>query len=425
MKRCFVDQVGGRHWRALGAVLCVLAILLSGCGLGAPDQEPVTITFVYPEVDTAYYEPLAQQFNESHPYITVELEPRSWDMLQHVRTEEADVIAADAFVLYPLREQGDLLSLEPFVEQDPALDVADFYPGTLEVLSSEGEAWAIPAGVDVQVMYYSRELFDQNAIPYPQVGWTWDDFLNSALAVNDPDAGVYGYASPPGHFDALLFVYQHGGRIADDLQDPTRPTFDDPLTIEALDWYARLFHEYDVAPTDQEARKAFGSSRYAVYDGLRHGRVGTWMGDLSERGGLTWSVEWLVDWGMVSLPSESQSITNAAVEGYAISAETGHLDASWEWILFLSQQVTYRLMPPRRSLAESAAYEQQVGQAVATVATASMEHAVLLPPAVWVRFGGAMDIFGQAVDRIISDESTPQEAMHWVQQVAEAGMTGQ
>jgi multiple sugar transport system substrate-binding protein len=425
VKPCFRGWLGSGRWRVWSAGLCLLVVLLSGCGLGVPTQEPVTITFVYPDVDNAYYEPLAQQFNESHPYITVELEPRPWDVLDQLGTEDVDVITADAFVLYALRQQGDILSLEPFVEQDAFLDVADFYPGTLEALSSEGEVWAIPAGVDVQVMYYSQDLFDQNAVPYPQVGWTWDDFLNSALAVNDPEAGLYGYVSPPGHFDAVLFIYQHGGRIVDDLRDPTRPTFDDPLTIEALDWYARLFHEYDVAPTDQEARQAFGSGRYAVYDGLRHGRVGMWMGDLSERGGLTWSVEWFVEWGMAPLPSESQSITNAAVEGYAISAETGHLDASWEWILFLSQQVTYRLMPPRCSLAESSAYEQQVGQAVAAVATASMEHAVLLPPAVWTRFGGAMDTFGQAVDRIISEESTPQEAMLWVQQQTEASMTGQ
>ena len=41
------------------------------------------------------------------------------------------------------------------------------------------------------------------------------------------------------------------------------------------------------------------------------------------------------------------------VEGYAISSQTEHHDACWEWIAWLSEQVPYRQMPARRSLAAS------------------------------------------------------------------------
>ena len=195
--------------------------------------------------------------------------------------------------------------------------------------------------------------------------------------------------------------------------------FDDPLTVEALEWYAGLYHEYEVAPTPQEARSAFGGGQYAFFDGLRHGRVGMWMGGFSERGGLTWPVEWFVNWGMAPLPRDAQSITQAQIEGYAIYSQTGHPDACWQWIVFLSRQTPERLMPARKSLAESSAYGKLVGEDVAAVARASMESAVLINLGAFVEFEGAMDVFAEAVGDVIDGEATPQEALSEAQRRAE------
>jgi multiple sugar transport system substrate-binding protein len=405
------------------AGVCLAIAPLSGCGGVTPTAEPVTIAFAHPDVDTDYYEPLVRAFNESTPHITVEPQPRPADQVGNLDVDDTDVFAVGVFTLIGLQQQGEVLSLDPFIEQDASLDLADFYPGMVGIVSSEGKTWAVPAGVDIRVMYYSQDLFDQHGVPYPETEWTWDDFLSRALDVADPDAGIYGYTTTPGYADAALFVLQHGGQVVDDMQNPTRTTFDDPSTIAALEWFARLFHEYDVAPTLREARKAFGGGgQYAFYDGLRHGQVGMWMGMLSERGGRTWPVEWFVNWGMAPLPHDEQSAADAWVEGYAISSQTEHPDACWQWILFLSEQMPDRLMPPRRSLAESTAYEQQVGQEVAATARASLEGALLVSPWTWSALGQAMDIFERAVDRIINGDISAREAMDWAQREAESRM---
>lgn len=62
-------------------------------------------------------------------------------------------------------------------------------------------------------MYYNKDLFDQRHVPYPQNGWTWDDFLAAAQAVSDPESGIYGYAYHPLGVDWVLFAYQHRGRL--------------------------------------------------------------------------------------------------------------------------------------------------------------------------------------------------------------------
>ncbi|MBN1994856.1 MAG: sugar ABC transporter substrate-binding protein [Anaerolineae bacterium] len=412
-------------------VWLLFSAFISGCGLmAAPTAEidPVTITFVYPAVDEGYYEPLVQQFNQSYPHLTVELKRVPFDRLDDLAPDEADIFLVYDYLVYQMKQEGDILDLSPFIEQDDVFDQADFYPGTVEMLSSEGKQWSIPAGVDVGVMYYNRDLFDQAGIPYPGLNWTWDDFLNSAVAVSNPEAGIYGYITTgstmdPSYFDAIFFVYQHGGKIVDDLQSPTRPTLNDPLTIEALEWYTKLYTEYDAAPTPLEARKAFrGNPQYALYEGLRNGKAGMWIGVLSDRGGLTWPIEWFVNWGMAPLPRDAQAITQVSVEGYVISSQTENIEASWQWISFLSGQMPGRLMPPRRSLAASAAYEQQMGKEIAAVTRASMESAVVVSPEVGEELNDIIDIFGQAVDDMVNERFSPIDALNWAQQEAELKM---
>jgi multiple sugar transport system substrate-binding protein len=424
-----IAQVGGRAMfrgrvppsvRRLVTVCLVVLLggLAVGCAQVAPTREPVTISFVFPEVDAERYEALLLAFNESHPQITVELRPREWEELYNLEAERSDVSWVSQDLVAQFAAQNRILDLSSLVEQDEAFQLAAFYPGTVDALSQEGQIWAIPSGVDVVVMYYNRDLFDQYKVPYPEIGWTWDDLLERAVLIRDPDAFTFGYGPRLHLNDATFFVYQHGGRILDDLQNPTRTTFTDPLAIEALEWYARLVHEYDAAPSLNQSSRIWGGGYYAIYEGIRQGKVGMWMGGLSERGGLTWPFKWKMEWGVVPLPSEAQSATQAMVEGYAISSSTAHHDACWEWIAWLCEQMPHRLMPARRSLAESSAYEDAVGSEVAAAARASIEHAIIVNTVAVEQFEGAMEAYADALEYILQGHATPLEAMDKAQRAA-------
>jgi ABC-type glycerol-3-phosphate transport system substrate-binding protein len=394
-------------------VACVLALALTGCLRSTPTPEPVTISFAHADYDTAYMQRLLETFGESYPYITVELRPKRWDTLGGLGAGDADAFVTSQFAVSWLSEQGSILDLTPFIEQDQAFDQEDFYPGTLGLYMREGKTWAIPANVDLMVMYYNQDLLDQYDAPYPKIGWDWDGFLATAMLVRDPAADTFGYIPGAEAFDALTFIYQHGGRIFDNLANPTRTTFDDPLTIEALDWYADLFYRHDVAPTQEQIRQSFtrGNPRVGVWIG----RVGMWTGMLSEQGGRTWPTEWDMRWGVAPLPRDQQSMTLTLVEGYFISAQTKHPDACWRWISFLSKQMPQRQAPARKSLAESTEYEEQVGREIATVVQTSMDNVLLLSPEL-ASYEESLDTFTQAFNTIMDGTSTAEEAMTWAQQ---------
>jgi multiple sugar transport system substrate-binding protein len=406
------------------AAICLLAVPCSGCGSATATAEPVTLTFVHWYFEEDYYDRLVQKFNESHPDITIKLSPRFQSGPgRGLSTHDSDVLVVTGADLIGLQERGEILNMEPFINRDGSFSLSSFYPDAVKFFTIENQVWAIPAGVDPVVMYYNQDLFDHYGVPYPEVGWTWDDFLDAALTLRDDEADTFGYAPRPSHLDAMLFVYQHDGRIYDILRNPTRTTFDAPLTVEALEWYASLYHDYDVAPTTRQALEAFrgGSGESRIWRAIYNGQVGMWAGSLSERSGgsrLRWlSAEWAFNWGMVPLPSDAQSAAGAHAEGYAISSTTSNPDACWQWITFLSEQMGDRMMPARKSLAESTAYEQQIGEEITSVARASMENALPISPAM-LGFRNAGEIFSKAVDKIIDEGATPQEAMDWAQREA-------
>lgn len=419
------------------AALCLLAAFLSGCGglmaSPMPTPEPVTITFASVTGDEAYYRQKIVEFHEQYPDISVELRSYEIEAASDVAADDADVLITWEDTLAALYAQGDLFDLQAMIETEPSLDLEDFHPGALPLFSGQGATWAIPAGLDVDVMYYNQDLFDQYGVPYPEIGWTLDDFLNTAIALRDPAAGVYGYSTTgnnpnPGYGDALFVVNQHGGYILDDPREPTRATFDDPLVIMGLEWYASLYLEYDVAPTPEEARSLFRGwpSQYAFYRGIYLGKVGMWSLPFSEQGGSYWGAgnQWQMRWGMVTLPEGRQSVTYPWGEGYAISARASHPEACWQWIVFLSQDAPYRLIPARKSLLESAEYEELVGEDLTAVAQTSIERADLsrTDPGAFARFDDADigGLWGEAVNSVVTGEYTPQEALDSAQREAEA-----
>ena len=347
----------------------------------------------------------------------MELLPKSWQEINELGPAEADVFASNPFTLPQRRERDDVLRLDPWIEEDGGFDIDDFHPGTVDLFTADGSTWSIPVGAHSMVMFYSQDLFDQRGVLYPQIGWTWDDFLEKARAIRDPETDVYGYAIINKYSDILVFVCQHGGRLLDGWENPTRTTFNDPLTIEALEWSADLIFKHNVSPAPLQTVRAFGPRWGHRFQGIRQSKIGMWIGDLAQRGGLSGPTgyQWDFRWGAAPLPRDAQSATWVAVEAVAISSQAQDPDACWAWLSLLSRQTPHSATPPRRSVVESAAYEEQAGSEVVAVARASLNQVVLSSSPNRVGFEEASEAFWREVDKILQGDTTPEKAMQRAQ----------
>lgn len=392
----------------------LIAITVGGCVQITPTPEPVTISMVATEEQQLYFESLLPAFQKENRNVTVE-----FVRAQQFGFADADVFAISPFAWRFMREEVDVLDLAPFVAADEKFNRDDLIPDALALFTVEEDddqtkLWAVPYVLDMMVMYYDRALLDRYGVAYPQSEWTWDDFVQTAKSMYDPDAGVYGYAPDFELNDVLAVIYQNEGTIFDDLLNPTRTTFDAPKTIEALDWYAGLMYESAVVPTPQQARAAYGVGGY-VQLGLERGRLGMWTSMFSEQGRWFDKSDWTVNWGMVPLPKGAQSATLGFVAGYAISSEAEYPDACWAWVSFLTRQMPQGGVPVRRSLLESKDLEDQLGKDVAATARISAEHVVFMSPQLYDLYD-VLRLYQQAVDSVVNGRATAQEALTLAQQ---------
>jgi ABC-type glycerol-3-phosphate transport system substrate-binding protein len=87
-----------RH-RTAAVLTAILVLSLVGCVRATPTPVPVTISFAHPNYDTDHYQQLVERFNETYPYITVDLQPKQWDTLGGLGAGDADVFVTSQFAL--------------------------------------------------------------------------------------------------------------------------------------------------------------------------------------------------------------------------------------------------------------------------------------------------------------------------------------
>jgi ABC-type glycerol-3-phosphate transport system substrate-binding protein len=403
--------------------LATLGMLLAqaGCAIRVtPTPEPAEISFACEREDETYYEPLIEAFHRERPHITVKLVRYSqfdwpdadvWDVSPFTR-RFMDLYGYEALDLTPFIERGD-----PFGRQQTEFkfDREDFDPELLELFQDDDdEIWAVPYALYVQGLYYNRDLFDRYGVGYPTEDWTWDDFLEAGRALYYPSAGIYGYTPDRSNTDPISFIYQNGGRIFDDAKYPTRTTFDDPSTIEALEWYAALMHKHEAAATPYQARQAWGISS-PVRAGIMNGKLAMWTGYITPGGDGLQGDPLEMNWGIAPLPMGVQRAAAGYVLGYVISAQAQIPDACWEWLVFLTHQVPPSGIPVRKSLLASEDFEDEVGKDVAAAARVSVDHVLLWSSEAWEIYG-QFQTFDEALHMIYGGQATASEAMQWAQQ---------
>jgi len=400
------------------ALMGALGLIMSTCGK-TPAIEPVVIEFCFQDDDEELYIKLAGEYEKHHANTKINLIPVSGGGFQAIQPGDSDAFAVSTNRMKNFYDQGGLLALDPFIQTDNSFSDQDYYAGTLDMLEINGQTWAVPLGVDMFVLYFNKDRFEQVGLEHPNDDWTWDDFLNAAILLNnpdDPDHPVYGYTTTPGFSDTLAFVYAHGGQLLDDLQNPTQTTFTDPIAVEALDWFANLFLVHKVALSPSEAQKQFQGNRFVYYQMVQAGNAAMWILPISSRGGIFWPEPWNFNWGIAPLPRDAFTSNLVWVdEVYVISADTEYPQETWAWVNYLSRKMHLRHIPARTSQIESDELVDFAGDDAAEIIRATIKFSQPISIWLFIDFDDAMDRYSEAIEQIIEGNLAPNEAMEEAQ----------
>ncbi len=356
----------------------------------------------------------ARDFMRLHPNVRVEIEPVAGDVtvafsMRLAGGDAPDVLYAGNWFLFEFADKGTLLPLDDLIARD-GIDMGQFFDSALSGIQWDGATYALPEAINVEMLFYNQDIFDRYGVPYPEPGWTWDDYLEKARRLTqDTDGdgrtdiwGCYVWTWIPGF---LPFMLQNESNMFDD--DFRRFTMDDPRAIEALQFIQDLIFRYRVAPGRQALQSQlsidmFASGRIAM------GSFGYW--GVRELQGAPFR------WDVAELPRRRTTGNVVHVHSFAINRETEHPEEAWELIKYLTldepaREVVYLIPAQKRIAAEMirAGNEGMPANAEAILATATDPNTV--SPPFGPRFGEYSSVLGLELDGVWLGKVSVEEAV--------------
>ncbi|MCP5100674.1 MAG: extracellular solute-binding protein [Chloroflexi bacterium] len=386
-----------------------------------PENAVTTIVFLpSPLNETEAYRLAAQQFEEAHPDIQVEVRLADFDKGVNVDIDGGD--AGDCFqwgedLLYDQEKRDTILGLDAFVQADASFNLDVFYTPLVDAYTFQGELWGLPADFTPLIIEYNKDIFDAAGVSYPQPGWTMDEFLETAVALTHGEEDNKQYGFVPEVVESLTIgamLNGYGINLINNSTNPPTFKFNDPIIIEAVRWYADLSQTYGVKPVftiDPLSAFQSGGPNVNFYNErkrlIQDELTGMWSRFSNNNYGFGFSdTDGLTNLGAVSLPiNPSVQVGSVSQTGYFIAANTPHREACWQWITFLTTVDVSLGVPARRALAESSVYRQRVGNEVALAQIAAIGQIQRPDPALaqsqWMTPGSVW--FSRAVAQIVED----------------------
>ncbi len=338
------------------------------------EEGQTVINFIVMNGDTTPFKQAAEQFQKANPSIVVKVkEPNYFSSsgfsLESI-AEEADCMLAPSEFVSEFN-LNSVLAIQPFIDADPEISVDDFYPAALESFNNEGQLMGVPSEILMKVLGYDKAKFDAAGLPYPQLGWTMDEFLQTAVALTDGNndrTKTYGFVPSDSEIkDILLMMSRHGAQFVDDTTNPETLTFTHPDTISAMRWYTNLSTEHGAKPKPQ----VWDGFAFVDTIGLKlNGQAAMWaeggsMGVImiDASGGAPEDPDAGKEIGYAPYPTGKGGSVFDSTNGLFISANSENRQACWEWIkhVVTSPSLVADGSPAHIPTATSAEYAQIAG----------------------------------------------------------------
>jgi multiple sugar transport system substrate-binding protein len=341
-----------------------LFVLLVGAACSSADPESVTFRVSGDPAERDAYANLVEAFNESHDDIHIEMAhiPSDSEYRSRLITDFAAGTAPDITLMNYRRipsfaAQNLLEPIGPYLDESDLISIEDFYPTATEAFMWNGSLLCLPQNISSLVVYYNEDLFDAAGVSYPPDDWTWDDFVDTAVALtkdNDGDGQMdqYGLGVEPSLYRLAPFIWQNNAPLVDNEAVPSRLTLTRPPTQEALQWFVDLRQVHGVVPTRVEESGQDSESRFIA------GTTAMFLD--SRRGTPTYREIEAFTWDVAPLPTGKTSAGILHSDAYCLSATTENKDAAWTFIEFANSvegqtliAASGRTVPSLISVAES------------------------------------------------------------------------
>lgn len=386
-------------------VVSMLMTMVIGVALAEQPYAGTTIRVIlsnHPWTDAI--RPLIPEF-EVETGISVQAESFFEDQLtQKLLVEFASGTSTiDVFMQRPLQEakqfqqNGWYTDLVPFAQDDPDIDLADFFPSALLAETVDGVLTGIPIVTEQEIIYYRKDLFEEAGIKVPT---TMEELEAAASHFNDPESGFFGFVSRGQRSAAVTqfssYLYSFGSNFDVD----GKATLNTPEAIEAFTFYGDMLRNYGppgvLNMSWPQALAIFAQGNAAMYTDASVFYSNMLDPEQSDVGELV---------GFAQFPAGPAGSKPYSIVSWGISmaANSRNQEAAWEFIKWAtSKEITLRAQQSQVPSARTSAWADPRGvenfpAQLVDVIMASSESAMPYDRPNVIGVGEARDVVGTVI----------------------------
>ncbi len=233
--------------------------------------------------------------------------------------------------------EGLILDLNPYFEADPEWKDSLIETQMDIYTNDDGMIYGIPFRLDAKVMFYNRDILEENEIEVPE---TWDEFIAACEKLKAAGITPISYGNqqqwPSAHYIGTLNQIFVSDEVREKDYNPSSGEFTDPGYVKALEYYQQLLPYMSDTPNavlPDMARTSFamGQSAFCYLELVEIPYLAMDNPD--------------INYGMFSFPrvegaEGNQDILTGAPEGFVISSKTKYPDECVEFLKwFLGKEV--------------------------------------------------------------------------------------
>lgn len=315
-------------------------VLLSGCSQQQDVytqieyvQQDIQIDLYYRQSNEIFFNDIVTAYNKKYPDLPVIQYPvNNTDYLEVITSKLAAGEAIDVFDSGNITEyanyvKGEYVSpMNDLIKRD-AIDMVPYGPLVSEITMG-GEIYGLPFITSTWVLFYNKDIFDQQGVAYPSDDMTWTQFrhLASKVTKNTEEGvryGAYFHTWPQSWYGLAL---QTGASIIDVDLSPFK---------EALQYRINIEKDGVILPYSQALEQSKHYRQVFIDEEVAMVPMGEWMIEhlrTAEREGI-----FAADWDIVPIPHPEgvePNITWGMSAQLLIYNQSSKKEEAWNFIKF-------------------------------------------------------------------------------------------
>ena len=154
---------------------------------------------------------VVQDYMEQNPNVSFDIrtvpfsEIDSTQLASMEAGQGPDILIVNSVTIGSFIDRGYLIPMNELIDAS-GYDTSDIFEGMMKAAVFNDLIFGLPIDTGTRLLYWNKAMFAEAGLEPPT---TWDELMDVAVEMADPENGIYGFVATSG--ERWLWLYEHAG----------------------------------------------------------------------------------------------------------------------------------------------------------------------------------------------------------------------